>query len=388
MFSRRMVLGGVAAGIALPSHAQPRAHPRPDVITNRIALRGNRVWVDVSIGGRGPYRFIMDTGAVVSLIHERIAKDLSLRPIQPTRLVGVGGVEEFFVYEARDVVFGGGIRQASAVFAAPRREFRLGPDAAGLLAAGVLTSVDTDLDFEAGEWRVYPGGRGDRVGLRPLPSRIDRRGNRGGSAYIYVDAVLGSQKLRLLADTGMPGTLSLSPAATRRSRLWNDTTPFAPMQAYGIGGAAKRGRTVRAATLKIGDIAFDRPLVSLADPRADAMAGMDGIIGLALLERINLSTDIAGGRIWGARNGLPERQERYGLSGLWVDDMKDRLVVVEVSPGSPASEAGLRIGDTIHDIAFAAFIRRLGTGPGTTVPIAYRRNGAPATTRLTLREFL
>jgi S1-C subfamily serine protease len=64
------------------------------------------------------------------------------------------------------------------------------------------------------------------------------------------------------------------------------------------------------------------------------------------------------------------------------------VTVVEVSPASPAAEAGLRVGDTVTDVSLDAFVGRLSGRPGDTVEIAYRRGGEGRRTRLTLRAFL
>ncbi|MEA3053205.1 MAG: hypothetical protein QOG72_2108 [Sphingomonadales bacterium] len=384
ILDRRSVLGGLAAFPLLHSTAL-RAAAGP--IVSKIALDGNRIWVAVTIAGRAPELFIVDTGAVVSLIQPSYARKFGLKALGPVRLRGVGGVQQFLLHKGSDVVLGGAVRQASAVFAVPERDLDLPPEAAGLIAAGMLTSVDTELDFEAGEWRIYPDGRGTRAGFEALPSRI-RGGERGGSDYIYVDAVLDGRSYRLLADTGMPGQVLLAGRATRGSGLWNDKRPYAPVRSGGIGGAAERGRLVRASRLSLGSIDLGAPLVSLAPPGGSAPFLADGIIGLELIERLTLSTDVRGNRLWARRNGRAPRPERYGLSGLWVEEKGDRLVVADLSPLSPASEAGLKVGDEILGVSLGQWIAQVARSPGAVVPVSYRRGGEPLHTRLTLRAFL
>lgn len=380
------MLGGLAA-LPFLHPAAARAGAGAPPIVSRIALDNGRVWVGVTIAGRAPALFIVDTGAVVSLVQPSHAGKFGLKALGPVRLRGVGGVQQFLLHEGSEVVFGGAIRQAKAVFAVPERDLALPPDAAGLLAAGMLTSVDTELDFEAGEWRVYPGGRGARAGFEALPSRI-RGGDNGGSEYIYVDAELDGRTFRLLADTGMPGQIALFGKATRRSGLWTDARPYAPVQSRGIGGAAERGRLVRASRLSIGSIDLGAPLVSLGPPGESSPVFADGIIGLELLERMTLSTDVRGNRLWARRNARPARPERYGLSGLWCAEREGKLVAVDVSPLSPAAEAGLQIGDELVGLSLPRLIVLLAGRPGQTVALSVRRNGETRPASLTLREFL
>jgi predicted aspartyl protease len=388
MLTRRRMIA-VAAGASLLPRSLLAAEAAGRVFTNSIALQDRRVWLAASIQGKGPFLFVVDTGAVVSLIQESVARELGLRARAPVVLRGVGGPESFLLYEAHDVVFSGGTRQPTAVFAAAGRHLALGPQAAGALAAGMLTAVDSELDFDRGELRVYPDGRGERSGFVELPSRIQHVNGAAASAYIIVDGVLDGRGYRFLLDTGMPRQVQLWSSATRKSGLWNDSTPFSPLRSSGIGGEADRGRLVRAGRLQIGGVAFERPLVGLSSPSALQRADFaDGIIGLELLERLNLSTDVRRGRLWAQPNARPAWPERYGLTGLWVEERGGKVTVAEVSPKSPAADAGLRVGDEIAGIAMQAFVNQLAGQPGRRIPVTLRRGGETIPTAITLREFL
>ena len=387
MITRRFLLQSLAGSALFPAGALRAEQGR--AIVSSIAVEAGRVWIAARLGDSRPLQFVIDTGGVVSLIKDNVARELGMRERGRVRLSGIGGPEHFLLYEARDVAFSSGAVQRSVVFAALRNG-ALGRNAAGAFAAGLFTQVDSDLDFGRGEWRIYPDGRGARQGYRELPSSIEHLGsNAAGSAFVFVDAMLDGKSYRLLVDTGMPGQLRLWPRAARRSGLWNDAGPYAPQRGFGIGGVGARGRLVRAGALRLGNFTFERPLVFLTEPSSSEGSGFgDGIIGLSCLELLNLSTDIRRRRIWAQPSGRTARPERYGMTGLWLEERRDALVVAQLSPLSPAADAGLRIGDEIVGLPLAEFIRRAGGRPGDSLELRYRRGGEARSARLTLREFL
>lgn len=381
MLSRRAVLelgGAVAATSAVPARAAKPAA----TVTSRIIVAPDRIWVPVTIGGQGPFRFILDTGASVSGIAVPLAQKLGLRRIGSVRMNGIGGLTDMQFYEAKDVVYGGGIRQGSAAFGG--LDLPLG--GGGLLAAGLFTTHDSDLDCGAGEWRVHPQGRDDFSGLSRLPGVIEPGGR--GSARIVLDAVLDGQKYRLLADTGAPGEVLLFSSEVRRSGLWSDDRPFSPTPLQGIGGTSERiGRIVRAGHLAIGEFTFDAPLVRLYDPKDFNRNTLhyDGIVGLAVLQRLDLSTEVRKARLWARRNDRQRPAENYRLSGVWLDRGKDgKISVAVVGTGSPAAAAGLRPGDVLAETDWRAVVRALDGPPGSTATLTV---GGTART-LELRRYL
>lgn len=383
---RREFLGLLAAsGLSAFAPAVAAAQPS-GVIVSKIALVGSRVIVAVTIDGSGPYPFLLDTGGFLSFIDDALARSLKLSQRGTVDGAGVGGRATLPLYLARNVIFGGGLRQDSVAFAGMANGFRT---VRGALAAGVVTSIDSDLDFEAGEWRLYPGGRPTRSGFIRMARGIDGGGGgRNGSPRLFGAAEVNGRTLRFLLDTGAPNGLSLTRNAARSLGLWTDERPYAPLRTSGIGGQGGIGRLVRTERISFAGRTFERPIILLRDDNSGEGGKNDGIIGLDMLRGFNLSTDVKAGDVWLQPHADFAPAERYGLSGLWLDEKGGEVVVSDVGTGSPAKQAGIAVGDRLVGGDLPALIRRITGRPGNPVTLSVRRGGTTRDISFRLTEFL
>jgi serine protease Do len=384
---RRTLIGMLtAAGLTGPAAALA-AEPR--MFKSSIALQDGRVLVAVGMNGAGPFIFMIDTGAYVSLIRPELAKQLKLKVTGIEHSVGVGGKGKAFqVYLAKDFIIGGGIRQAEVVLQ-DSFEFGYQQEIYGALAAGILTATDTDLDFDKGELRIYPDGRGDRPGYSAIDSHIPRVERPGrGSTKIDATVMLNGRPIRCTLDTGSHAPLLLYRGAAQRLGLWRDDRPYAPFRANGIGGMGSVGRIIRAESLEMGGARQEQPLVSLlGDTLGGKFNDFDGILGLSFIRRFNLSIDTRGRQLWVQPSRQTVPAQRYTLSGLWLDHDGDRITVAGVGTGSPAAAAGMRVGDSIIGEWNQAL--RASTGaPGSVAHFTVERGGVRRDVDLALAPYL
>jgi predicted aspartyl protease len=391
MDRRSVLAGGIGtlASLGAPARSAPPSLP----IVSSIALEQRRLWIAATIAGSKPLMFVIDTGAGFAYLRPEVARDLKLRVVGGKTLGGLGRKQVLgTAYLGRDVIFGGHLRQPVVGFAEYDFGRGLPPDAAGLLAAGLFTSQDSDLDFDKGEWRLWRDGRPDRNGFVQLDSEIGGQVDAERFSHrMSVNALLDGQRYRFILDTGSPGALMLMPRAAERCGLFKDGVPFAPYPTSGFGGAAaKLSRTVRARSFVLGPLSVDRPLVTVMDPDQRSRIEYDGLIGLPLISLLNLSTDVRARRVWAQRNGRVEAPETYRLAGLWLDkDKSGAAVVAVVGTGSPAAVAGVRQGDVVADPpSFEQAVTRIGGPPGREVTLGLRRGGRPVDVRYTLRPYL
>lgn len=374
--NRRDVMAG---GLALTAAgAAPKAFAAEGrAFVSRIVLEDGRVWIAARIGDKGPYFFILDTGGFVSFIDDAFAKSLRMRVARGQRIKGIGGVSDYDWYNAGTVTLPSGVRFPDMLFAGIRS--RPSKDAVGTFGAGLFTRYDSDLDFAKGEWRVYPEGRPNHDGLTRLESRITPI---LGGESIRADASIDGFEGEFILDTGAPREVILDGPATAKSGFWDDGRPYAPVRSTGIGKGALPARIVRAKALKMARFVFERPLITLTMPGAPAGRGA-GLIGLATLGRLHLTTDVSARVLYAAPNGLNLPPRTYPLSGLWIDEEKGRVVVADVGAGSPAAAAGLQPGDVVIG-AFRDLLRTINGAPGKQVTLAVERSGARRDVEYTL----
>jgi hypothetical protein len=101
--SMRAVSAVLAVGFALSPVVEAQMHagpqvPQPariEVPQEGVALpmqdMGGRPVVEVKINGKGPYRFVLDTGAVTTVVSDELARELSLAAPAGVQVTAVGG---------------------------------------------------------------------------------------------------------------------------------------------------------------------------------------------------------------------------------------------------------------------------------------------------------
>ena len=345
-----------------------------------VTLTDSRITISCTIGGRGPFQFALDTGGVISLINLQVARQLGLKQRGQMQLGMGGGQASYPIFEATDVLLGGGAREGS-IAVAGTDIITFGDGVAGSFAAGLLTASASELDLDAGVLRLFRTNAPPRERWAKYSNAIEHQGMAGGSAYLYATLELDGQRLRCALDTGYPQPLRLTPASAARlglaSRSWSP--------------AALRGRPklriVRAAALQLGGVRFDKPLVSYApDGDRNSVYG-EGIIGLPLLRQFNLATEPSTSSLWMIRNHQAPEPPPYNKAGLWLDRSGSGSTIGLVGKGSPAEAAGIQVGDTVEG-DFSKLIHAMQGPTGAQLPLKITHGGQPRDLVLTLADYL
>lgn len=384
LLSRRSLIAGLPAlGFAHGAWAQaPAAGP----LVGHFEIVRNRPWTSVFIQGQGPFRFVIDTGASISIIDPDLAARLQLPKLEDAQLQGATAERSVSMFASNRVVVAETLRQrGQVVFAAGNP----GGDFDGILPGSLFTGANAEIDFAAQEFRIFTSGPPDRTGFTRLPLVPSATGGRDGRLVVQVR--LDGRPVKLMVDTGGTGSVLLSGEYVGKNKLWDRYPKWASSRGQGIMDAFDL-RLVRARTLELGAARFDRPLVNLTDPFNPPGDGGEGVLGMDVLRRFTLSTDPVGKALWLKPNAAIGEPFRYNRAGLETGMQGGRGVVTGVTPAGPAAKAGVRVGDIIPAVTAPVDLARfdwfLAEGPGTTLEFDLERAGAPLSVKFVLADLL
>ena len=289
-----VVPAALALGAA-PPPAEPTPPAAPDGVSLDLGKDGfSRMTVPVSIGGSGPYKFVVDTGAERTVIARELAQNLALRSGGTTRLYSMSEVSNVATVMIPTLDVGG---KSYRDINAPALEQRnLG--AQGMLGVDALQSQRVSFDFTRQQMTVVPSRRteehwdGDTI-VVTARSRFGR--------LVLVDAAVEGQKVWVIIDTGAQtsvGNTALRHALERHHKL---PDPKALTMISVTGGHVVADATV-IKRIRLGDAYIQDMPIAFADVapfrkldllnRPALLLGMDA---LKLFERV--SVDFANRRV-------------------------------------------------------------------------------------------
>lgn len=371
--SRRMFTAGISAS-ALSPFFSARAESATTIIP--LELTANRVIISAVIDNNGPFRLVLDTGGIVSLLKLDLARRLRLRELGRQTLGMAGAQGSYPIFLAREVVFGSAARETNLIFAGTD-VISFGDDLDGSVGAGLVTGIDAELDFDRGELRIPPNRDFAGEGWVRGERAIEHKGLPNGSAFLFASVTLGGQRLRCGLDTGFPQPLRLTADAARKCGLLDRNWSPGP----------KGIRWVRVDALTLGGTELQHLVIAFQfEDRGPSDYG-DGIVGLPLLRQFNLATDVKSALLWTRRNSQPRSEPRYNMFGLWLDRASGGATVGQVGRGSPAERAGIMVGDQVSG-DFAALIRQLASLASDSIELKIVRGDQQRPIALTPADFL
>lgn len=292
-----------------------------------IAGSSGRSMVDLMVNGRGPYRFIVETGAPFTLVKTEVAAALGL---------AAGGDNPSARVDS--ITVGGGAL----------RDFRVGidplgiPGVDGLLGLNAYRDLLLTVDYARGRVRL------DRGTLAPANGR-DRLALYPADDLWELEIEVAGRKGRAILDTQGAGTFNTTPE--NAAGVPFEAAPIVTGTVSGPGIGVQETRTARVAgDIRVGDIVFQRPLVSLVPMPPGYPTGWN--MGGPSLREFTLTLDQRSRVVQLARPGrAPVAAPPSTRTAGFRTQVRDgRRTVTAVDTGSEAQRLGIAAGDEVVSV--------------------------------------
>lgn len=252
-------LGGLADGRDLSQ--DPELIPAAETPVDALLALGDldqRLTVPVAVGARGPYNFIIDTGAERTVVSRELAGALGLvagAPVSLTSMTGTSSVDTVIVPDLSIRSIG----QMHTVIAPALGARDLG--AVGLLGIDTLRNHQVSIDFERGTMAVRPSQARKRYVRRNDDEIVVTAKNLFGQ-LIVTDAYYGTTRIQVVLDTGSQVTMGNS---ALRKRVGSRAAKSQQIQLTSVTGETGVADYTMVPDIKVGDVLFGSMPVAFAD---------------------------------------------------------------------------------------------------------------------------
>jgi len=268
------LLAAAALAAALSTAAPPPTIPAAtlddqlEVTGEGLAARQirSRMLVSVDVDGKGPFRFLVDSGADRTVIGLGLARSLGLPPGRSVLLQGIAGSSRVDTVTIAALTLG---RSTIADIAAPAlAEVHLG--AQGILGIDALADQRLMFDFDARTVTVQDTRK--LVAFDPDEIVVTARRRKG--QLILTQAAAGRVPISAVVDTGAEltmGNLAL------RDRLFagRRPPPVTPITLISVTGATIEANLVTLPQMRLGGIILQDVQIAFVDAPPFALFGLD-----------------------------------------------------------------------------------------------------------------
>jgi PDZ domain-containing protein/aspartyl protease len=358
-------------------------------------LLNNHIYVKVRLNDRDPVRLLCDTGGA-NIVTPEIAKELGLKSEGALQGRGVGEAsEDFGLTKVRRVQIGDAVisDQVFGVFDLAALASAEGVSQSGLIGYEVFKRFVTKIDYQRSLLTLTQPSvfayKGDGI---VVPFKFNGH-------IPQVEGELDGIPGKFDLDTGSRSALSvLRPFWEKHGLQARFDAKLEAVTGWGVGGAA-RALLARAGILRLGGVTIERPVATLSTQSKGAFTDpyAAGNVGGEILKRFNVTFDYARQQVIFERNTHHDAPQAFDRSGLWLNQAGASFEVVDVIPGGPAAEAGIKVGDRIltidgrdpGDLPLPEARRKFKTLPaGTTLRLTVRTGDETRRVALTLKDLV
>lgn len=226
--------------------------------------KGSRLFIEVQIDGRGPYRFLVDSGADRSVVGLGVADQLHLPPGSTAKLQGMAGSSMVQLVLVDRMNVGTSVITDLAMPALPERYL----GAQGLIGIDALTDQRLMMDFEQKTITVQDS----RTQAPTLDGDIVVTARRERGQLILTQVVIGGRGIFAVIDTGSDLTIG---NMTLKKRIFGSREPpSTPVKVMSVTGQQLVANLVTLPELRIGGMTLSNVQVAFVDAAPFALFGL------------------------------------------------------------------------------------------------------------------
>jgi hypothetical protein len=356
----------------------------------------NLIFLQVHINGAGPFWMILDSGFEGSGINKSTLDANGWRATEPHNEAAPGGEIEVAFADSMNITLPGLALNNIKLMVISLDGLLpvIGHAIDGILGHDFFSRYTLVIDYHAERIEVFDAVRYRFAGGGQVtPVLIENN-----EAFIIATLESGDRsavRAKLKIDTGSADFIGLNGSFVAHEDLFEPNHKKIPAPGAAVGGATENYVT-RLAGFRLGDILIQDPVIGYS---VDTLRGGDaGTIGGEFLRRFAVTFDYARHRLILKKNALFSNPCEYDMSGIFpVAEPPDFKIIKIASVGAatPASEAGLLVGDEIISIDGKPAVdysipqvREIFKAPGKSIRIEIQRGNEKLTVELKTKKLI
>lgn len=309
-------------------------------------LIDSHIYLSVFLNGKGPYRFVFDTGAF-NLIDPDVAREIGASAVGHQAGSGAGAAVAEVQFARVASLKLGNVELQDQLFAVLplHKGFAVAAGAPldGLIGWEVLSRFVTSIDYAARTITLRREAAPRNGAVIPFVFR---------STHPEFACTIDDIASQCLVDTGSGSALDLMRpfVAAHPSVVPADATALG-VNAYGVGGG-DIGRLGRVRSFELGGLTLHDLIARFSEATAGlaVQQGVGANVGSGVWSRFTVTFDYQRQTMTLAPNATFAKRDEYERAGVYVIARRGQLIIVDVRSGTPAAKAGLRKDDVIAKV--------------------------------------